>query len=624
MCGIAGWISTSDGGQGFSHLGSMSAELAHRGPDDSGRRDWPDAGLAFRRLALLDLPAGNQPARTEDGRYWSVFNGEIYNHAELRQELIEQGHQLHGSGDAELIPHLYEQWGISFLSRLRGMFAIAIFDQDTSELLLARDGFGIKPLYWTHTGDHLVFASEIGALRVAGLVPTEVEPDAVWQYLGFGYVPGPMTMWPGVKMLPAGHFLRVKKGAATVTSWWEPRFAPDDSLRDADVTDRLLATIQKSVAAHLSADVPVGSYLSSGIDSSLLTALATRIQPTVHTFSIGFEGTEDGLGELERARELAHQLGTEHHEQVISAADYWRMLPQIIASQEEPLADPSAPALWFLAQQASQHVKAVLSGEGADELFAGYPIYREPAALRSVSALPAVLRRAVRRVALVMPAKRRGRGFLLRGTTPLERRFLGNVQIFSEDAKHALLAPGSSIAGLRASTDLVKPVYDRTAGLEDVARMQSVSCHTWLASSILMKADKMSMAHSLEVRVPFLDKHVFDLAATLPLRLRVDGDITKVALRRAAAGILPDAVAMRPKLGFPVPFRSWLNGAVAGQVRDLFAECEDPLLDRRALVGLLDGGSGPTHERRVWTVMTYLLWRREQRETTTRACVRMK
>jgi asparagine synthase (glutamine-hydrolysing) len=624
VCGIAGWVSTRDGGQGFTHLGSMSDELAHRGPDDSGRQDWTNAGLAFRRLALLDLPAGNQPARTEDGRYWSVFNGEIYNHAELRQELVEQGHQLRGSGDAELIPHLYEQWGVNFLSRLRGMFAIAIFDQDTSELLLARDGFGIKPLYWMHTGDHLVFASEIGALRVAGLVPTEVDPDAVWQYLGFGYVPGPMTMWPGVKMLPAGHFLRVKKGAATVTSWWEPCFAPDDSLRDDDVTDRLLTTIRNSVAAHLSADVPVGSYLSSGIDSSLLTALATRIQPTVHTFSIGFEGTEDGLGELERARELAHQLGTEHHEQVISAADYWRMLPQIIASQEEPLADPSAPALWFLAQQASQHVKAVLSGEGADELFAGYPIYREPAALRSVSALPAPLRRAVRRVALVMPVKRRGRGFLLRATTPLERRFLGNVQIFSEDAKHALLAPDSSIAGLRASTDLVKSVYDRTAGLEDVARMQSVSCHTWLAASILMKADKMSMAHSLEVRVPFLDKHVFDLAATLPLRLRVDGDITKVALRRAAAGILPDAVAMRPKLGFPVPFRSWLNGAVAGQVRELFAENDDPLLDRRALIDLLDGGTGPTHERRVWTVMTYLLWRREQREATTQARMKMK
>ena len=592
----------------------MSDELAHRGPDDSGRQDWTNAGLAFRRLALLDLPAGNQPAKTEQGRYWSVFNGEIYNHAELRQELIQQGHQLHGSGDAELIPHLYEQWGTDFLSRLRGMFAIAIFDRDTGEMFLARDGFGIKPLYWTQTDDHLAFASEIGALRAAGLVPSEVDPDAVWQYLGFGYVPDPMTMWPGVRMLPAGHFLRVKKGAATVTRWWEPRFTPDESLRDDDVTERLLDTIQKSVAAHLAADVPVGSYLSSGIDSSLLTALATRIQPEVHTFSIGFEGTQDGLGELERARELAHQLGTKHHEQVISAADYWRMLPQIIASQEEPLADPSAPALWFLAQQASQHVKAVMSGEGADELFAGYPIYREPAALRSVSGLPAPLRRAVGRFALKLPVRRRGRGFLLRGTTPLEQRFLGNVQIFSEDAKQALLAFDSSRADLRTSSDLVKPVYDRTSKLEDVARMQSVSCHTWLAASILMKADKMSMAHSLEVRVPFLDKNVFDLAATLPLRLRVDGDTTKVALRRAAAGILPDAVAMRPKLGFPVPFRSWLNGAVAGEVRALFAESDDPLLDRRALVGLLDGGAGPTHERRVWTVMTYLLWRRNQQE----------
>jgi asparagine synthase (glutamine-hydrolysing) len=620
VCGIAGWASRHNRGPGFPHLSRMSAELAHRGPDDTGQQDWPTAGLAFRRLALLDLVGGHQPARTEQGRYWSVFNGEIYNHAQLRKELLQHGHQLHGTGDAELIPHLYEQWGDGFLDKLRGMFALAIYDQESGDMLLARDGFGIKPLYWTTTSDHLVFGSEIGALRAAGLIPTDADPDAVWQYLGFGYVPDPMTMWPGVNMLAAGHLLRLRGGAVTVTRWWGPQFAPDDFVNDADLTDRLLSAIEESVAAHLAADVPVGSYLSSGIDSSLITAVAARLQPALHTFSIGFEGTEDGLGELEHARQLAQQLGTEHHEQIIPAAEYWRMLPTIVASQEEPLADPSAPALWFLAQQAQQHVKAVLSGEGADELFAGYPIYREPAALRAISALPAPMRRGLGRVALSLPTHRRGRGYLVRGTTPLERRFLGNVQIFDEDAKHALLAAGTSRGGLRTSTDLVQELYATTAQLDDVSRMQAVSCQTWLPASILMKADKMSMAHSLEVRVPFLDSRVFSLAATLPLRLRIDGEVTKVALRRAATRVLPEAVAMRPKLGFPVPFRSWLSGAVAGEVRDLFAGSDDPLLDRAALVRLLDEGTGPTHERRVWTVMTYLLWRREQ-HTATRVCV---
>jgi asparagine synthase (glutamine-hydrolysing) len=612
VCGIAGWANLRAASIGFDNLSAMSAQLAHRGPDDSGRRDWPDAGLAFRRLALLDLSSGNQPARSENGRYWSVFNGEIYNHAQLREELVRHGHRLHGTGDAELIPRLYQQFGVDFLNKLRGMFAIAIYDEETSDLFLARDGFGIKPLYWTTNSDHLVFASEVDALRAAGLIPPEPDPDAVWQYLGFGYVPEPMTMWPGVHMLAAGHVLQLRNHQMTLTRWWGPRFAPDDSLNADDVAGRLLTTVEDSVRAHLAADVPVGSYLSSGVDSSLVTALAARQQPDLHTFSIGFEGTDDGLDELRHARDLARQLGTEHHEQVISAADYWRMLPNIVASQQEPLADPSAPALWFLAEQAQEHVKAVLSGEGADELFAGYPIYREPAALNAVGTLPGPVQRGLGRLALRMPPHRRGRGYLLRGTTPLERRFLGNVQIFTEEAKEALIAADTIRDGLRASTDLVQANYAKTTGLDDVSRMQAVSCHTWLPSSILRKADMMSMAHSLEVRVPFLDRNVFEIAATLPLRLRIDGELTKVALRRAASTVLPEQIAMRPKLGFPVPFRSWLNGPVATEVRDLFATSDDPLLDQTRLLALLDGGSGATHERRVWTLTTYLLWRRAQ------------
>jgi len=600
----------------------MSTCLQHRGPDDSGFQEWPDAGLVFRRLALLDLPGGNQPAPDEQRRYWSVFNGEIYNHVELRAQLLALGHELRGTGDAELIPHLFEQWGPQMLERLRGMFAIAVYDRAKGELFLARDPFGIKPLYWAVSGGRLGFASEVRALRAVGLVPDEPDPVAVADYLAFGYVPDPATMWAGVSMLPAGHTLLFRGSQVTVRRWWQVSLAPDKHRALSEAGAEVLDVVDGSVAAHLSADVPVGAYLSSGVDSSLLVALAARRQ-ALDTFSIGFEGSHGVHSELSAARSLAAQLATRHHEQVVSAADYWLELPRIIASQEEPLADPSAPALWFLARSAAKHVKAVLSGEGADELFAGYPIYREPNALSPVTRLPAGARMLLRRLSARLPAGRPGRGFLERATTPLEGRFLGNAPLFSDAVVAQLMGASRQAAG-RVAADVVAPLYQGTEGLDDVARMQVVSCQTWLPSSILMKADKMSMAHSLEVRVPYLDREVFAVARQLPERLRIRGTETKVTLRAAAAQVLPADVAARPKLGFPVPFRAWMTGAVAPQVRELFAQGDDAVLDRMALLQLFDQPGGPARERQMWSVMTYLLWRREQGSTvdapTHRAC----
>lgn len=606
MCGIAGWAGRS-APQGW--LADMSACLAHRGPDDSGEQQWPQGGLAFRRLALVDMVSGAQPATDGRERYWSAFNGEIYNHAELRAELHALGHRLHGSGDADLVPHLYEQWGAQMLGRLRGMFAIAVLDRETGELFLARDAFGIKPLYWTASAGRLTFASEVGALRSVGLVPDDPDPQAVADYLAFGYVPQPRTMWTGVHMLAPGHSLLWREGRATVERWTQVAFEADAGRGLEATAEELLAVVEGSVAAHLSADVPVGAYLSSGVDSSLLVALAARQQP-VDTFSIGFEGSDGPNSELAAARQLAGQLGTRHHEQVISPQEYWQALPRIVASQEEPLADPSAPALWFLARSASEHVKAVLSGEGADELFGGYPIYREPDALRRVSGLPSPARAALRRASGFLPANRPGRGFLERATTPLERRFLGNAPVFDGESLRGLLADPAR-GGLTAAADVVAPFYRGTEHLDEVARMQTVSCQTWLPSSILAKADKMSMAHSLEVRVPYLDREVLALAQRLPVRLRVDGQETKVALRAAAAKVLPAEVAARPKLGFPVPFRAWLNGPAAAEVRELFSQGDDATLDRAALVRLLDSPPNPNRERRAWSVMTYLMWRQQ-------------
>ena len=609
MCGIAGYASSDGRRRPSSWLSAMGAAMVHRGPDDAGERCFDTAGLAFRRLALLDVEGGAQPASDEAGRFWTVFNGEIYNHAELRAELVARGHVVTGTGDAALVPHLFEQWGAGLVDHLRGMFAIAVHDRQTGELFLARDAFGIKPLYWTEYEGAVLFASEIGVLRAVGAVPNVTAPAALSHFLSFGYVPDPHTMWPGVRMLAAGHTLTVRGGRVREDRWWRPELAPDNGAA-AGLVDEVLARISGSVTAHLIADVPVGAYLSGGVDSSLLVALAARRQP-LSTFSIGFEGTQDGLSELAAARSFATALGTDHHEQVLSAQEYWRLLPSIIAAQEEPLGDPSAPALWFLARQASAHVKAVLSGEGADELFGGYPIYREPGQLRPVTGLPAPLRAGLARVGGLLREGRRGKGYLTRATTPLERRFLGNVPVFSDDAKAALMEPGA-LAGLDPSSGLVAPYYADTGHLDDAARMQTVSCLTWLPSSILMKADKMAMAHSLEVRVPYLDREVYDVARRLPLSLRIDGSVTKAALRAAAAQVLPAEIARRPKLGFPVPFRNWLDGEMGGQVRELFGSCDDPLLSQAGLLRLLADRQRPDRQRRVWTVMVYLLWRQAQ------------
>lgn len=610
MCGIAGWVTVQASSTTAPvRLQAMGTAMAHRGPDDAGSQQWADAGLAFQRLALLDIPGGAQPATDATGRYWTMMNGELYNHRELRAQLRDRGHTPPGTGDASLLPYLFQVWGPQMVHRLRGMFALAVFDRQANELLLARDGFGIKPLYWAEEGGRLLFASEISALRAASDTRRDVQLQAVSHYLSFGYVPDPLTMWHGIHTLPPGHALLVKDQKVRIERWWSPQLAPTASHRGSDLLDVLADRLQDSVAAHLDADVPVGAYLSSGVDSSLLVSLASAQQP-VRTFSIGFEGASDSLDELAQARSLAHSLGTQHHDQVVGMAEYWQHLPDIVRSQEQPLTDPSAPALWFLARAASAQVKAVLSGEGADELFAGYPIYQEPRALRPVSALPAAWQSGLGRLARRLPEGRRGRGYLTRATTPLERRFLGSVPLFSEDAREELLATPRE--DVYTGWDRLRAVYARTGHLDDVSRMQAATLETWLPASILMKADKMSMAHSLEVRVPYLDREVFAVARELPIALRVSRQATKIALRRVAERHLPREVAWRPKLGFPVPFRQWLDGPFGGHARALFEACDDPLLDYRAVQTVLDGADRPGQQRRVWGLMVYLLWREIQ------------
>lgn len=610
MCGIAGWVRFAEGASDPS-AEAVGAAMRHRGPDEGSEVTVGRAHLVFRRLALLDLAGGHQPATDERNRFWSVFNGEIYNHAELRRELAERGHEISGHGDSVLIPHLYQEWNRSFVDRLRGMFALAIYDRDTDELFLARDRFGIKPLFILRTPAHVLFASEARTV-MAATGPLALDPAALWHFLSFGYVPDPATPWRDLAKLPPGHYATVRDGVIRTGRYWRPDLTPGadrELLASADETERVL---RDSVAAHMVADVPVGAYLSSGVDSSAIAAAATGLGD-LRTFSVGFEMAAGANNELAAARDLAALLGTFHHEEVITERDYLEALPRIVAAQESPLADPSAPALWFLARAASREVKAVLSGEGADELFAGYPIFRQPQALRAFQGMPAPARSALGRFADRLPEGLKGKGYLQRATTPLERRFLGNAPIFDEERKRRLLAPAIDGAAAGAvpmsSFDLLAPHYAEVTGQPDLVRMQSLALRTWLPSDILMKADMMAMAHSLEVRVPFLDREVYAVAASLPLAHRVSADHTKLALRAAAARMLPAETALRPKLGFPVPFRAWLDGQLGASLREFAADCDDALLDRAEMGRLLADNSSPNRHRQRWALLVFLLWR---------------
>lgn len=615
MCGICGIVSPVGAAVNPAMLRGMMDAMIHRGPDDAGSWIQGSTALGFRRLAILDPVGGHQPMFGEDGQIVTVTNGEIYNFRELRSELKARGHRFHSESDAEVVPHLYEEWGIAGVTRLRGMFGLAIWDHRRGRVYLVRDHFGIKPLYYAVANRTLYFASEIRGLLASGRLERMVNHRALRHYFSFQYVPDPMTIFEGIHRVPPAHYLMFENGEVTLKRYWQLEFHPDPDASLAEMAARIQTVMRDSVNRHMVSDVPRGAYLSSGIDSSLVVALMREREP-VETFSIGFSGKHREINEVVDARETATTLGTSHHEVVIDADRYRDMLPAIVAAQEEPVADPSAPALYFLAQAARRQVTVILSGEGADELFGGYPIYSEPAALAPFECLPATLRAQVGEFAARLPRGMKGRGYLTRGALPLNRRFIGNARIFSEAEKDAFLEPE---AGAQPVFDITDPYYQMTAHLDPVARMQMVDCHTWLPGDILMKADKMSMAHSLELRVPFLDVEVFETAAQLPSSLRVGWGTTKVALRHAARGLLPPAVFNRPKLGFPIPIRDWIRGPMRDFVHDVFDSCHPDGVDMAYFSRLLEDRTQYVfnRDRKIWTGMIYSLWHRAYMEQWT-------
>ena len=598
MCGIAGFIA----GQGAADAGALTpmlARIAHRGPDGQGTFVEGPAALGHCRLAIIDLAGGAQPLYSEDKNLVIVFNGEIYNYKALTAELTALGHCFATCTDTEVLLHGWEQWGRELLPRLRGMFAFALWDRRAGVLFCARDMFGIKPLYYCRCADGtLLFASEIKAFLDHPSFAKRFNTAQLPLYLSCQYSPGRDTFFAGVQKLLPGHFLEFSDGIVRTTRWVQPAFLPGDApVSPAEIEEVLCG----SAAAHKVADVEVAGFLSGGVDSAYLTALARPAR----TYTISY--AEPKYDESFPARTLARSLGVRNRVRRISPGEFWDAVPAVQYHMDEPLADAAAVALYFLNREAAKDVKVVLSGEGADELFGGYNIYRDPFTARWYDRLPPWLRAGLGAAAALLPPAR-GVNFLVRRGMSLEERYFGPTALFNEREKRRLLA---DYAGDGDPMFLTEAIWDATEGLDPVTRMQQVDLNLWLAGDILLKADKMSMAHSLELRVPFLDREVWALAAALPAAAKADARTTKIALRRAAARTLPAASAARKKLGFPVPVRDWLRQEpYTSRVRAAFArpaaaQFFRPQVLHSMLNRHLHGGDC---WRQIWCVYSFLIW----------------
>ncbi len=602
MCGICGF--TGQLVDREEYLRQMTEKITHRGPDADGYYLDDTLAMGFRRLSIIDLEAAQQPLYNEDKTLALMFNGEIYNYQALRQELQALGHTFSTNGDGETLLHGYEEWGADLLPRLRGMFGFAIWNIPEKRLFIARDYFGIKPMHYTRLADgRLVFSSEIKSILAHPDVKKELNPAALDKYLSFQYSVPAETFFKDIYCLPPAHYLTYADGQVEITRYWEPTFHPDESMTLEQAVDEIDRAFTDSVAAHRISDVEVGCFLSGGVDSSFVASYFAGQK----AFTVGFDNGQH-YNESNYAAELAKEVGIEHHVHIIGEEEYWEALPQVQYYLDQPLADPSCVALYFVSKLAAEKVKVVLSGEGADELFGGYRIYHEPTSLRGYQKLPRFLRKAAAAVVSAIPFDFKGKSFLIRGSKTIEERFIGNANMFTQKEKAKLLRdiPATD------PTDFTKEYYDRCRGLDDVTRMQYLDINRWMVGDILLKADRMSMAHSLELRVPFLDKEVFEVASRIPVKHRVAAGTTKYAMRLAAERHVPESAATKPKLGFPVPIRVWLReDAYYNKVKAAF---ESPAARRyfrtEELLRLLEQHKRgkKDNSRKIWTVYMFLVW----------------
>ncbi len=601
MCGFVGF--TGGLAQREEVLQEMMDTIIHRGPDSAGTYIDDDIALGFRRLSIIDLDSGSQPMYNENRDMVIVFNGEIYNYKELRDELIKKGHVFANNADTEVLIHGYEEYGEELLTKLRGMFAFVIWDSKKKKLFAARDFFGIKPFYYALVDGQLVFASEIKSILKYTPYKKEMNRDALENYLTFQYSVLPETFFKGIYKLMPSHCLTFENGRLDIKRYWEPVFEPDENTGLPEMVDRIDSAMQDSIKMHKVSDVEVGSFLSSGVDSSYVAACFNGDK----TFTVGFD--YEKYNEIDYAKSLSEKIKIDNYSKLISTDEYWNILPTVQYHMDEPLADPSAVALYFVSKTAAEHVKVSLSGEGADEFFGGYNIYREPFSLRPITRLPRPIRKFLGACASAIPFRVKGKNYLIRGSKDVEERFIGNAFLFNEKEREKILRNPS---GRYNHMELTKPYYDKVKNLDDTTKMQYIDIHFWLIGDILLKADKMSMANSLEVRVPFLDRKVFEVARHVPLKYKVTKENTKFAMRQAAHRYLPDMVAEKKKLGFPVPIRIWLrDDKYYNIVKEAFtSKAAEEFFKTDEIVKLLDGHKDgkADNSRKIWAIYMFLVW----------------
>jgi asparagine synthase (glutamine-hydrolysing) len=625
MCGIVGKLLNDSAGRvERGEIEQMLAPISHRGPDGNGVYLDANAGLGHCRLSIIDVGGGAQPMTNEDESVWIVFNGEIYNFQPLREDLLKRGHVFRSHCDTEVIIHLYEEYGVDCLRQLQGMFAFAIWDRKARKLFVARDRVGIKPLYYAQTPGALLFGSELKALLTDPLVSRQTNPNALRRFFTFNYVPGDETLFTSVRKLPPGHFMVVQDGRVSIKQYWDLQFTRERWNRSFDeIVVELHELLAGTVRDHMIADVPVGVLLSGGVDSSAVLSFAVQgTAKKVKAFTIGF-GDTNVVDERPYARLVARQFGAEHHELSITAEDFWNFLPDYVWHMEEPVCEPPAVALYYISRLAREHVKVLLSGEGGDEAFAGYPNYPHNLRLERINS---ALGPAARPLGAVLAATGGLLGnarALKYGTAmglPLEQFYFSRTtnpaspfnrhanRIFAPEFIAATADGGS---GTRFMTSLLQPAH--SAGLLD--RMLYADTKTWLPDDLLVKADKMTMANSIELRVPLLDHKVLEFAASLPEQYKVRGKETKRALKATFARVLPSEILTRKKAGFPVPYGEWLRGPLYSRVRDVLLSPEGtsrPWLRRSAAETLLAAHKQTgNHAKEIFSLLTAELWHRQ-------------
>jgi asparagine synthase (glutamine-hydrolysing) len=620
MCAICGIVNFHEGDfVDGADIANMTESLVHRGPDDEGHFVEGRVGLGFRRLSIIDLSGGRQPIFNEDESAAIVFNGEIYNYRDLAARLRDAGHVFRTRSDTETILHAWEQYGEDCVHHLRGMFAFAIWDRARQRLLLARDRLGIKPLYYYRNKRFLAFASEIKALLEIPGVPREVDPEAFDMYLSLRYVPGPRTMFRNIFRLQPGHILTLDETSMRTRKYWDVQYEEPDAESPEHLRERFRDLLEESVRLRLISEVPLGVFLSGGLDSSAILATMSKVgDPTcLKTFSVGYEApdaTGEDPNEFEYARLAAKTFGADHHEYRLTADEFQGFIPNLVWHLDEPLADPSCIPLYFISRLAREHVTVILSGEGADETLAGYNIYRRMLALESVNRKVPGIQGMAPWLSRLAPSAGL-RNYARMSGLPLNQSYRGVCRGLTRECQLSLIGHDRRNKAEGQLQSIFGEHFNAAGTTSPLNQMLYADAKVWLPDDLLNKADKMTMATGLELRVPFLDHKVVEFAATLPQSAKLGGKGGKTLLRNAMRGILPDTIIDRPKKGFPVPISSWLRGSMSGFARENLLASDSAcgnFMDRGAVAKIVEDHAGARADRsqEIWTLLVFEFWHR--------------